>query len=260
MRMIEFKRVGFGYPGQALILSGVNFALGEGERAVLLGPNASGKSTFAALAAGLLAPGSGEIRRGGTGEAQLRVGIVFQNSRPQIIGSTVAEDLGFGLTVLNLSPAQIRAKVNTYLQLFDLESKRDRGVDQLSGGELRRLALAAVFITEPELLILDEPLTMLDSFNQAVFLYYLQNRLSTGTSLIWLDHDIRSIRYGEKFFIFTRERQIRPVLLSQLNNQQFLGKAGLEPAPLQRVEWRFPNRVSRAIYGPEIIDIDGTAR
>jgi energy-coupling factor transporter ATP-binding protein EcfA2 len=260
MRMLEFKGVGFGYPGQALILSGIDFGLDRGERAVLLGPNASGKSTFAALAAGILAPGSGEIRRSGTGKAPLRVGIVFQDSRPRIIGSTVAEDLGFGLSVLNVAAAQIRAKVNTYLKLFDLETKRDCGPDQLSGGELRRLALAAVLITDPELLILDEPLTMLDSYNQAVFLYYLQNRLSPGTSLIWLDHDIRSIRYGAKFFIFTRERQIRPVLLSQLNNEQFIGEAGLEPAPLQQVEWRFPERVSRAIYGPEIIDIDGSAR
>jgi energy-coupling factor transporter ATP-binding protein EcfA2 len=260
MKILNFKGVGFGYPGQALILSGVNFALEEGERVALLGPNACGKSTFAALAAGILSPGSGEIRRGGNGKAQLRVGIVFQNSRPRIIGSTVAEDLGFGLTVLNYPSAQIRKKVNTYLELFDLEAKRDSGPDQLSGGELRRLALAAVLITDPELLILDEPLTMLDSFNQAVFLYYLQNRLSPGTSLIWLDHDIRSIRYGAKFFIFTRERQISPVSLSQLNNQQFLREAGLEPAPLQWVEWRFPERVSRAIYGPEIIDIDGSAR
>jgi cobalt/nickel transport system ATP-binding protein len=260
MQMIEFKGVGFGYPGQALILSGINFSLSAGERCILLGPNGSGKSTMAALAAGILLPGSGEIRRIGTGGSDLRVGIVFQNSRLQIIGSTVGEDLAFGLTVLNYPTAQIRTKVDTYLKLFGLETKRDFHPDQLSGGELRRLALASVIITEPELLILDEPLTMLDSYNQAVFLYYLQNSLPSGTAVLWLDHDVRSIRFGDRFNILTREHQVYPVDLHQLNHQQFLRETGLEPAPLQPVEWKFPGRVSRAIYGPEIIDLDGIAR
>ncbi|HYH04478.1 MAG TPA: ABC transporter ATP-binding protein [Bacillota bacterium] len=255
MNVLEFKRVGFGYPGQTLILSGVNLSLASGERAIVLGSNGSGKSTIAFLAGGLLTPQKGEIFRNSRHQQRLRLGIVFQNSRLQMIGTTVEEDLAFGLSVLNYSPRQIRAKVDDFLQRFGLEEKRYFGSSQLSGGELRRLALAAVLIAEPEVLILDEPLGMLDSYHQAVFLYYLQHQISDQVAVLWLDHDLRNIRHCNRYYLL-KETQLNLVGLTELNNSLLLKEVGLEPAPLQPLEWQFPTRISNSIYGPEQIQFD----
>jgi energy-coupling factor transporter ATP-binding protein EcfA2 len=255
MPILNFEGVGFGYPGQALILSGANFTLAQGERAMILGANGSGKSTLALLAARLLAPQSGNIKFRPLNGADLRVGIVFQNCRRQLIGATVAEDLAFGLTVLQESTSRINRKVNEFLQAFQLVEKRHFSCDQLSGGELRRLALAAVLITEPELLILDEPLAMLDSYNQAVFLYYLENFVSKETAVLWLDHDLRHVRYVTTYYGLASQ-QLHSLDLKILNERAFLTRAGLEPAPLQFLEWQFPRQVSQAILGPEQVQID----
>ncbi|HEY8463900.1 MAG TPA: ABC transporter ATP-binding protein [Bacillota bacterium] len=257
MKLLEFKGVGFGYPGQALILSGANLSIASGERVIVLGSNGSGKSTIALLAAGLIAPQHGEVLLRSSCNHALRIGLVFQNSQSQMIGTTVEEDLAFGLSVLNYPARQIRSKVAEFLAKFGLESKRHFSSSQLSGGELRRLALAAVLITEPELLILDEPLGMLDSYNQAVFLYYLQNELPCQVAVLWLDHDIRNIRYCSQTYLLTRQK-LEPVGMDQLNDERILSEAGLEPAPLQPLEWRFPRQVSQSIYGPELIRFDET--
>jgi energy-coupling factor transporter ATP-binding protein EcfA2 len=254
MRILNFQGVGFGYPGQALILSGVNFSLARGERAIVLGANGSGKSTLGLLAARLLTPQCGSIElTSGSGTA-LRVGLVLQNCRTQLVGTTVAEDLAFGLTVLNESPARIQRKVVEFLELFRLTEKRHFACEQLSGGELRRLALAAVLITEPELLILDEPLSMLDSYHQAVFLYCLKHHVPRETTVLWLDHDLRHIRYLQTYYGLV-DRQLQPLELRRLNDRVFLIRAGLEPAPLHFFQWQFPNRVSQAILGPKQVQI-----
>jgi energy-coupling factor transporter ATP-binding protein EcfA2 len=250
MQILNFKGVGFGYPGQALILSGADFSLAKGERAIVLGANGSGKSTLALLAARLLSPQSGEIEFGLQNGSDLRVGIVFQNCRQQLVGSTVEEDLAFGLTVLNENATNMQRKVSEFLRAFQLADQRKLNCEQLSGGELRRLALAGVLITEPELLILDEPLAMLDSYNQAVFLYCLQHYVSKDTAVLWLDHDLRHIRHVETYYGLAAQ-QLQPLDLKMLNEWAFLAQAGLEPAPLQFLEWRFPHQISQSILGPE---------
>lgn len=251
MRLLDFEGVGFGYSEQAPILSEVNLSLRKGKRSLILGSNGSGKSTIALLAAGLLTPGRGKILSDYPG---LRKGIVFQNSRLQMVGSTVEEDLAFGLTVLNLPVSVIRAKVNHFLELFGLEAKRQYGADQLSGGELRRLALAGVLITEPDLLILDEPLAMLDYHNQQIFLQCLDEVVPRETTILWLDHDLRSLRYTDDWFILSHEKTIEPVTLDQLNTVDILEKYGLQPTPLQPLEWNYPKYISHAILGPERVE------
>lgn len=245
--------VGFGYPGQTPILYGVDFEVNQGEQISVLGPNGSGKSTMALLIAGLLTPTSGEINRYG---CRPSTGIVFQNSRHQMVGSTVEEDLAFGLSLMNIATDVLNNKVETFLKKFNLDSKRHYNVNQLSGGELRRLALASVMITEPQILILDEPLTMLDKKNQVLFLDCLLENIKTGTTLIWFDHEVRWIRYTQKWFVFTKRDQLKQVSLAELNSKPFLTDNSLTPAPLQELEWELPGRVSRSIFGPERIKFD----
>lgn len=223
-----------------------------GDRISILGPNGSGKSTMAFLIAGLLAPTSGEI---GGFKRRPNVGIVFQNSRHQMVGSTVEEDLAFGLSLKNLTTDELQNKVEFFLANFKLASKRHFNINQLSGGELRRLALAAILITEPQILILDEPLAMLDKEAQTTFLKCLSEHVHPETAIIWFDHEVRSIRHTKTWMVLTEGRLAR-VTLNDLNSRVFLKKHSLTPAPLQFLEWEFPERISGAIFGPERIKID----
>ena len=110
------------------------------------------------------------------------------------------------LSLLKLSSVEIRLRVDRFLSLFGLETKRHHTPHQLSGGELRRLALAAVLITEPELLILDEPLAMLDAANQVMILNYIQTLIPPTTTVIWLDHDLRRARFFKNWYLLDQGR------------------------------------------------------
>ena len=245
--------VGFGYPGQAPILFGVNLEIRQGDRILILGPNGSGKSTMALLISGLLTPTSGEINRFSN---QPNIGIIFQNSRHQMVGSTVEDDLAFGLSLKSITTTDLKNKTEFFLEKFNLLSKRHYNVNQLSGGELRRLALASVLITEPQILIIDEPLAMLNKENQDRFLDCLLDNILPETTLIWFDHDVRSIRYTKRWMILTSNGQLRQVSLKELNSKAFLAKHNLTPAPLQSLEWGLPGRISGSIFGPEGVRFD----
>jgi len=255
MNYLDFNGVGFGYTEQAPILSQVNLTIGQGERVLILGANGSGKSTLGLLAAGVLQPTRGQLT---VGESRhpIRRGIVFQNSRSQMVGASVQEDLAFGLTVLNRPAKEIREKVEQYLEMFGLASKREHGVHQLSGGELRRLGLAAVLITEPDLIVLDEPLAMLDQANQEIVLKILTTLIPKNTAVIWLDHDLRSVRHMPTRYILTPEGHVEPVTLDMLNSREFLAEHGLRPAPLQALEWKYPHLIKNAILGPKAIEVN----
>ncbi len=248
-KLIAMNGVGFGYPGQTPILSGVNFEIKQGDRISVLGPNGSGKSTMALLIAGLIAPTSGEIIRF---QSDSSIGIVFQNSRHQMVGSTVEDDLAFGLSFKNMTIEALKHKVEIYLSKFNLSIKRDYNINQLSGGELRRLALASVLITEPQILILDEPLTMLDKENQRSFLSCLTESVPPETAIIWFDHEVRSIRHNDSWRVLSKGR-LNQVSLNELNSKTYLNGHSLTPAPLQPLEWAIPERISGAIFGPERI-------
>jgi energy-coupling factor transporter ATP-binding protein EcfA2 len=256
-KILEFKRVGFGYPGQALILYETDFSLTPGKSVLILGSNGSGKSTLAKLTAGVIKPDSGAVIlypkfQSGT-QSIPKVGLVSQESRSQIVGATVEEDLAFGLTVLQLTPKQIKEKVDWYLDYFSLRDKKHFAINQLSGGELRRLALATVLIIEPDILILDEPLAMLDHFNQELLVNYLQKE--SERTILWLDNDIKSIRYTQKWYLLNQYGKLIAITESDLNSSKFLQENQLTPTPLQYLEWRYPERINKSLFGPEQIVI-----
>ena len=239
--------------GRPLSFLNAHFSVTRGESALVLGSNGRGKSTLAKLIAGIIKPLYGEVVFN-KGYQQFenglspKVGLVCQSSRSQIVGNSV-EDLAFGLTVLQLPSRQIKEKVDSFLELFGLYSKRFHSINQLSGGELRRLALAAVLITDPDILILDEPLAMVDGLNQEVLLRYLQN--NSMKAILWLDNDLKSIRYTKNWYLTELDRygKIMAITEQDLNSKEFLQKHQLTPLPLEYLEWRYPERVAHSILG-----------
>jgi biotin transport system ATP-binding protein len=175
MPLIDVVAVSHSYLSGSLrrqVLTDVSVELSE-HRIGVIGANGSGKSTFARLLNGLVLPDSGQVRVAGhdtrrDGRAVRRlVGFCFTDPDAQIVMPTVREDIGFGLGRRGLAPADIAARVERALTDFGLADQADHPAHLLSGGQKQLLALAAVLVTEPALLIMDEPTTLLDLRNAA---------------------------------------------------------------------------------------------
>ncbi|GAB4066516.1 ABC transporter ATP-binding protein [Angustibacter speluncae] len=167
--MIRLSGAGVRY-GERWALRGVDLEVAERKVAVL-GANGSGKSTLARLLNGLVEPTEGTVTVGGDDtvrrghRVRQRVGFVFTDPDAQIVMPTVAEDVAFSLRRLRLPRAEVAERVGATLRRFDLDGHADHPAHLLSGGQKQLLALASVLVTEPEVLVCDEPTTLLDLRN-----------------------------------------------------------------------------------------------
>ena len=173
MPLIELAGVDHTYglgPSARVVLRGLDLRLGE-QRVGVIGANGSGKSTFARLLNGLVLPTEGTVTvdgldtRAGGRAVRRKVGFVFTDPDAQIVMPTVAEDVAFGLRRRGLDRREVDQRVAAALAAYGLADHRDHPAHLLSGGQKQLLALASVLVTEPEVLVLDEPTTLLDLAN-----------------------------------------------------------------------------------------------
>lgn len=165
--MISFSNVCV-QKGNKRILDGISLELSE-RRIGVVGRNGSGKSTFARLFNGLERPTSGTVSLDGSTEPKdlrRKVGFVFQNPDNQIVYPIVSEDLAFGLKNLKLPASTIRERIAEFAARFRIEHLQDRLAHQLSGGERQMVALAGVMVMRPQMIVFDEPTTLLDLWNK----------------------------------------------------------------------------------------------
>jgi len=190
---IEIKNIALAF-GSTAVLKDITLSIEPGEFFALLGPSGSGKSTLLRLIAGFNQHQRGELLIDGkdvTGiQPWLRnVGMVFQNYAlwPHM---TVAQNVAFGLEARKLPSAEIRSKVASALELVDMGGLANRRPGQLSGGQQQRVAIARTLAIEPQVLLLDEPLSNLDAKLRTQTrqeLVQLQRRL--GITTIFVTHD-----------------------------------------------------------------------
>lgn len=169
MSEIRFRGVGHRY-GERSVLHDIDLVLTE-PRIGIVGGNGSGKSTLARMINGLVVPTSGTVTVDGLDadrdgrQVRQRVGFVFTDPDNQIVMPTVAEDVGFSLRKTGLTKAEVGARVAEALQRFGLSGHADHPTHLLSGGQKQLLALAAVLIRRPAVVVADEPTTLLDLRN-----------------------------------------------------------------------------------------------
>lgn len=173
MPVIELDHVSHAFAdgvGSRLVVDDVTLTLTE-QRIGVIGANGSGKSTFARMLNALVIPTTGKVRVDGLDTAsearavRRRVGFCFTDPDAQIVMPTVAEDIAFGLRRRRLAPTEIAARVDAALASYGLDAHRDHPAHLLSGGQKQLLALASVLVTEPDLVVMDEPTTLLDLAN-----------------------------------------------------------------------------------------------
>ena len=169
MNEIVFEHVSHRFEAEAVV-DDVSLSLRE-HRIGIVGANGSGKSTLARMINGLVTPTAGRVTVDGLDvarhgrEVRRRVGFVFTNADNQIVMPTVREDVAFTLRRQRLSPADAAARVDATLERFGLTALADRPAHRLSGGQKQLLAIAAVLVAEPALIVADEPTTLLDARN-----------------------------------------------------------------------------------------------
>ncbi|MEP6817136.1 MAG: ABC transporter ATP-binding protein [Marmoricola sp.] len=169
MPLIEFDGVSHRY-GERSVLADVTLRFDE-HRIGVIGANGSGKSTFARMLNGLVLPTVGSVRVAGLDpgkqgrQVRRRVGFCFTDPDAQIVMPTVAEDIAFGLRRRGMSKDDIASRVDDALASYGLAEHRDHAAHLLSGGQKQMLALASVLVTDPDLLVMDEPTTLLDLAN-----------------------------------------------------------------------------------------------
>ena len=166
--VIEARNLRFRYGDGAAALNGVNFRLDEGECVALLGPNGSGKTTFVLHLNGLL-EGQGSIevcglpvKRRNLPAIRRKIGLVFQDSESQLFMPTVLEDAAFGPINRGLSRPEALERAMAALKTVGMEGAAARAPYHLSAGEQKKVAIAGILATDPEILALDEPTTFLD--------------------------------------------------------------------------------------------------
>ncbi len=225
--VLECRGVEHVYPGGIRALRGVSLALREGTLVALVGPNGGGKTTLAKVMSGLLRPTGGEVLVLGRRIEEYdrltlssTVGYVYQNPVHQIFNKSVYEEVAFGLRLRRLPEAEVRERVKRALELFGLSGLENEHPFFLSKGEKRRLALAAVHVLDPKVLIVDEPTTGQDMrFNEQLF-ELLKGLAREGRTVVVITHAIPlAAKYADRMVVLKDGRVIadgppREVLLS----------------------------------------------
>jgi len=220
--LIELKNVSFTYmsntPLAQRALKNVNFSVEAGEFVGLIGPTGSGKSTLVQHLNGLLEPLEGEVlvegKRMGEEVSPLlvrrKVGLVFQFPENQLFEETVSRDVAFGLRNLGWAEDEIEKRVRSVLEMVGLDyyEFKDRSPFTLSGGEMRRVAIAGVLAMNPSCLILDEPTSGLDSIGKREILANLERlNKENNLTIILISHDMDEIsRLADRLVVLNEGR------------------------------------------------------
>jgi energy-coupling factor transport system ATP-binding protein len=210
---VEVRNLDFTYEEGPQILHRVSFSLPQGSLTAVIGLSGCGKSTLCHCLCGLIPQAlggelSGEILLQGhdiSGRplAQLAqtIGLVMQNPDLQLVTTTVEDELAFAPENLCLSPAEIARRIERVLAWLNFEHLRLASPHDLSGGQKRLLAIGAVLTLEPQILVLDEPMSHLDQQGQKLVKDALLALLKEGCTIIMVEHDWQIATFADNWLV-----------------------------------------------------------
>lgn len=241
--LFEVRHVHFAYPGGDAVLDDISFDVLEGASMALMGANGCGKSTLLKALDGLLYPQKGSIRFLGEelSENALKsdafnrwfrrnVGFIFQQSDVQLFSPTVEEEIAFGPLHLNLSPTQVKRRVEDISEMLEITHLLQRPPYLMSGGEKKKVALASVLSLNPSVLLLDEPSAGLDPRSQMWLVETLKQLHGAGKTIVIATHDLDIVNdIADTVVIFNEMHRIEAVgpVKETLQNTEMLLRVNL---------------------------------
>jgi energy-coupling factor transport system ATP-binding protein len=226
--VVSCEDLTFSYPaaGQPA-LAGVSFEVRAGEYVGVVGPNGGGKSTLLRLLNGLLRADSGDVRVRGFDPAtepylvRRRVGMLFQNPENGLVAPFVEDDVAFGLENLGVERGEMRERVQEAVRAVGLEGYERREPHTLSGGEKQRVALAGLLALDPEVLLLDEPTSMLDAEGRREILDQLE-RLRGSRTVLHVTHHLDELFGSDRVLVLNAGRLVADVSPERLVSDSVL--------------------------------------
>lgn len=269
--ILETRGASYSYPTGTVALRNVSLAIRPGELVAIVGPNGSGKTTLVKQFLGLLKPTSGQVLAFGrdTREARVRdlasrIGLVFQFPEHQFVKDTVEAELVFSLRASGTPEAEIAGRVREVLSRFDLVGLEQRHPFSLSGGQKRRLSVAAVVITRPKVLVLDEPTYCQDRRNTMQMMRTIVDLLGgeaerNSLSIVLVTHDMRLVADYAHRAVVMRQGEIAfdGSVSAMFADPELLASANLElPSALELIY----GLRARGQLDPSVISLAGLVR
>jgi len=242
--MLEAENLHFRYSDDANAIAGVSFRVMPGETIALCGHNGSGKTTLMKLLAGLLRPVTGRVRVAGieldaktSREVFRTVGLLFQDPQDQLFCNSVAEDVAYGPHNLGLSGDEVSNRVVSALNITEVQHLEQRPIHHLSGGEMKRVALAGVVAMQAPVMILDEPFDGLDPASTDRLVTLIHHLASDhGYTILMTTHQMSLVpEVATRMMVMQGGRLIADGPVRELlTNVPLLEEARLEPPSITR--------------------------
>lgn len=209
--IIELRNVTFSYSEEDArpALNNVSLTIQQGEWIAIIGPNGSGKSTLAKTINGLIEANSGEVIIEGVAlnaetvwDVRKKIGMVFQNPDNQFVGSTVQDDVAFGLENVGIPREEMVKRVADAVAAVNMDNFMDKEPARLSGGQKQRVAIAGIVALSPDIIILDEATTMLDPEGRHEVIETIQEiKEKENLTVISITHDIDEAAKANRIFV-----------------------------------------------------------
>ena len=209
-KIIEVSHLSFGYEEGAKVLKDLSFCVSEGEYVAIIGHNGSGKSTLAKLLSGIRTDFSGDISifnipldNKSIFAIRRRMGLVFQNPDNQFVGSTVRDDIAFGLENREVPSKDMDEIIDRYAKRVGMLDYLDKAPENLSGGQKQRVAIAGVLAMSPELIIYDEATSMLDPVakKEILDLTFSLKKENPKLTVLSITHDVEEASKADKVLV-----------------------------------------------------------
>jgi cobalt/nickel transport system ATP-binding protein len=224
--IFDLRDVSYSYVGKIDALKDISFEVRRGEQISIIGSNGSGKSTLLAILNALIYPTSGEFYAFNNKIIEevfdsvkdnefrsffrTKVGFVFQNSDIQLFCPTVFEEIAFGPLQLDVTPAEVKTRVEDVLEMMEITKLRDRAPHTLSGGEKKKVCIATVLVNNPDVLLLDEPSAGLDPRTQLWLVELLQELSRAGKTVITATHDLEIVeRISQRSIVMGEDHRVK---------------------------------------------------